>query len=54
VALRDRLAPRVVLESSGGIRPETVAAIARTGVNRVSTGWPTHHAPWLDIALDWA
>lgn len=54
VALRDRVAPRVVLEASGGIRPETVAAIARTGVNRVSTGWPTHHAPWLDIALDWA
>ena len=54
VALRDRLAPRVVLEASGGIRPETVAAIARTGVNRVSTGWPTHNAPWLDIALDWA
>jgi nicotinate-nucleotide pyrophosphorylase len=19
----------------------------------VSTGWPTHHAPWLDVALDW-
>ena len=53
VALRDRIAPRVVLEASGGIRPETVAAIARTGVNRVSTGWPTHNAPWLDIALDW-
>jgi nicotinate-nucleotide pyrophosphorylase (carboxylating) len=44
----------VVLEASGGIRPETVPAIAATGVDRVSTGWPTHHAPWLDIALDWA
>jgi nicotinate-nucleotide pyrophosphorylase (carboxylating) len=54
VALRDRLAPGVMLEASGGIRPETVAEIARAGVNRVSTGWPTHHAPWLDIALDWA
>jgi len=53
VALRDRLAPRVVLEASGGIRPETVAAIARAGVDRVSTGWPAHDAPWLDIALDW-
>ena len=30
-----------------------VAAIAATGVDRVSTGWPTHDAPWLDIALDW-
>jgi nicotinate-nucleotide pyrophosphorylase (carboxylating) len=54
VAERNRLAPQVVLEASGGIRPETVPAIAATGVDRVSTGWPTHHAPWLDIALDWA
>lgn len=53
VALRDRVAPGVVLEASGGIRPETVAAIAATGVDRVSTGWPTHDAPWLDVALDW-
>ena len=54
VAERNRSAPQVVLEASGGIRPETVPAIAATGVDRVSTGWPTHHAPWLDIALDWA
>jgi nicotinate-nucleotide pyrophosphorylase (carboxylating) len=53
VATRDRLAPQVILEASGGIRPDTVAAIAATGVDRVSTGWPTHHAPWLDVALDW-
>jgi nicotinate-nucleotide pyrophosphorylase (carboxylating) len=53
VATRDAVRPDVVLEASGGIRPETVAEIARTGVDRVSTGWPTHGAPWLDIALDW-
>jgi nicotinate-nucleotide pyrophosphorylase (carboxylating) len=53
VALRNRLAPKVVLEASGGIRPDTVAEIARSGVDRVSTGWPTHNAPWLDVALDW-
>jgi nicotinate-nucleotide pyrophosphorylase (carboxylating) len=53
VALRDRRAAGVILEASGGIRPETVATIAKTGVDRVSTGWPTHDAPWLDIALDW-
>ncbi|MFM9024844.1 MAG: carboxylating nicotinate-nucleotide diphosphorylase [Planctomycetaceae bacterium] len=53
VALRDREAAGVVLEASGGIRPETVAAIAATGVDRVSTGWMTHAAPWLDVALDW-
>jgi nicotinate-nucleotide pyrophosphorylase (carboxylating) len=54
VAERDHEAQQVVLEASGGIRPDTVPAIAATGVDRVSTGWPTHHAPWLDIALDWA
>jgi len=54
VAVRDRVAPQVVLEASGGIRPETVTAIARAGVDRVSTGWPAHDAPWLDVALDWA
>jgi nicotinate-nucleotide pyrophosphorylase (carboxylating) len=54
IAIRDRVAPDVVIEASGGIRPESVAAIAATGVDRVSTGWPTHAAPWLDIGLDWA
>jgi len=54
VARRDATRPAVVLEASGGIRPETVAAIAGTGVDRVSTGWPTHDAPWLDVALDWS
>ncbi|MFM8284695.1 MAG: hypothetical protein ACKOCW_14205 [Planctomycetaceae bacterium] len=41
------------MEASGGIQPDTVAAVARTGVDRISTGWPTHAARWLDIALDW-
>jgi nicotinate-nucleotide pyrophosphorylase (carboxylating) len=54
VGLRNTKARGVILEASGGIRPETIAAIARTGVDRVSTGWPTHDAPWLDLALDWA
>jgi nicotinate-nucleotide pyrophosphorylase (carboxylating) len=53
VARRDAVRPGVVLEASGGIRLDTVAEIARTGVDRVSTGWPTHDAPWLDVALDW-
>ncbi|MFM8380203.1 MAG: carboxylating nicotinate-nucleotide diphosphorylase [Planctomycetia bacterium] len=57
VAIRDRLAEPggrpVILEASGGIRPETVRAVAETGVDRVSSGWPTHDAPWLDVALDW-
>jgi nicotinate-nucleotide pyrophosphorylase (carboxylating) len=53
VRLRDSLAADVILEASGGITLETAAAIAATGVDRISTGMPTHAATWLDIALDW-
>ncbi|MEI6239064.1 MAG: carboxylating nicotinate-nucleotide diphosphorylase [Planctomycetia bacterium] len=57
VAVRDRLGVAdgrsVILEASGGIRPDTIRRIAETGVDRVSSGWPTHDAPWLDVALDW-
>jgi nicotinate-nucleotide pyrophosphorylase (carboxylating) len=53
VSLRDRLAPEVILEASGGITLETAATVAATGIDRISTGMPTHAAPWLDIALDW-
>ena len=31
---------------------ETVGALARTGVDRISVGALTHSAPALDIALD--
>jgi nicotinate-nucleotide pyrophosphorylase (carboxylating) len=54
VALRDRLAPRVLLEASGGVSLETVAAIAASGVDRISVGALTHSAPALDIAFDWS
>jgi nicotinate-nucleotide pyrophosphorylase (carboxylating) len=53
VALRDRLAAAVELEASGGVRLETVAALAATGVDRISVGALTHSAQWLDVGLDW-
>ena len=53
VAIRNAQAPQVILEASGGIRPESIGVVARTGVDRVSTGWPTHDAAWIDVALDW-
>ncbi|HVR99314.1 MAG TPA: carboxylating nicotinate-nucleotide diphosphorylase [Thermoanaerobaculia bacterium] len=43
---------RALTEASGGIRPETAAAIAATGVDLLSVGWLTHSAPSLDVALD--
>jgi nicotinate-nucleotide pyrophosphorylase (carboxylating) len=43
---------RAVTEASGGISPETVAAVAATGVDLISSGWITHSAPILDLGLD--
>jgi nicotinate-nucleotide pyrophosphorylase (carboxylating) len=39
-------------EASGGVTLETIAAIAATGVDLVSSGALTHSAPALDVALD--
>ncbi len=52
VALRDRLAPGVQLEASGGVTLKTVAAIAQCGVDFVSVGAITHSAPQIDFAMD--
>jgi nicotinate-nucleotide pyrophosphorylase (carboxylating) len=40
------------LEASGGITLESIAAVASTGVDYASSGWITHSAPNLDVALD--
>ena len=46
------VAGRATTEASGGVGPDTVAAIAESGVDLISTGWITHSAPVLDIGLD--
>lgn len=46
------VAGRCVLEASGGINESTVAEIAATGVDLISSGWLTHSAPTLDLGLD--
>jgi nicotinate-nucleotide pyrophosphorylase (carboxylating) len=46
--------PHAWVEASGGIRPETVRAVAETGVDFVSLGYLTHSAPAVDIGADWA
>jgi nicotinate-nucleotide pyrophosphorylase (carboxylating) len=43
---------KLVLEASGGVTLETVAKIAETGVDVISSGALTHSAPALDVALD--
>jgi len=44
-------AGRVILEASGGVTEENVAAIAGTGVDLISVGALTHSAPALDMSL---
>ena len=48
----EMIAGRAVTEASGNVTAETVAAIAETGVDTISSGWITHSAPALDIGLD--
>jgi nicotinate-nucleotide pyrophosphorylase (carboxylating) len=45
-------AGRLLTEASGGVTLDAVAAIAETGVDYISSGWITHSAPQLDVALD--
>ncbi len=54
VAARDAqgLRGKVELEASGGVRLDTLAAIAASGVDRISVGALTHSAVGCDLALD--
>ena len=47
-----RIGGRAVAEASGGITLEGVRAVAEAGVDLISSGWITHSAPRLDVALD--
>lgn len=42
----------VTLEASGGITLETIASVAESGVDFISSGWLTSSAPALDLGLD--
>lgn len=44
--------PEVRWEASGGLRVDTVRAVAETGVDYVAVGALTHSAPALDLGLD--
>ncbi len=48
----ERTAGRAILEASGNVTAETIAAIAATGVDIISSGAITHSAKCLDLGLD--
>lgn len=52
IALVEKLNPATKTEASGGIKLDTIAEKAETGVDYISTGWITHSAPVLDLGLD--
>lgn len=53
VTLRNKVAPGVLLEASGGIRLENLREVALTGVDRISVGGLIHQARSVDLALDY-
>ena len=48
----EKVAGRAVVDASGGVRLDTVRAIAETGVDVISVGALTHSARALDLGLD--
>lgn len=44
---------KIVLEASGGITPRNITAVARTGVDYISSGHITHSATAIDFSLEW-
>ncbi|HEX9107693.1 MAG TPA: carboxylating nicotinate-nucleotide diphosphorylase, partial [Longimicrobiales bacterium] len=45
--------PETKVEASGGVRLETVRAIAESGVDLISVGALTHSAPAFDVSLEY-
>lgn len=52
IALRDAMAPDVLLEASGGVTLGKLPEIAATGIDRISVGALTHSAPHADLSLE--
>lgn len=52
VEMREEAGSSIKLEASGGVRLETIASIAASGVDRISVGALTHQAVTADVRLD--
>lgn len=51
VDYRDHNFPNVLLEASGNVTLETIAEIAKTGVDAISSGSIIHQANWIDLSM---
>ena len=51
VAYRNAHYPHILLEASGNVTLETIAEIAATGVDAISSGAIIHQANWIDLSM---
>jgi len=49
---RENLRDNVILEASGGIKPDNIGKYAATGVDAISLGFITHSTPAIDLSLE--
>jgi len=51
VTLRNKQYPHILLEASGNVTLESIEAIAKTGVDAISTGATIHQSNWIDLSM---
>jgi len=51
VAYRNEHYPHILLEASGNITLDTIAQVATTGVDAISTGATVHQSTWIDLSM---
>ena len=51
VLFRNQHYPHVLLEASGNVTLDTIEAIAKTGVDAISSGSLIHQANWIDLSM---
>jgi len=51
VAFREKNYPHILLEASGNVTLDSIEAIARTGVDAISSGALIHQANWIDLSM---
>ena len=51
VLFRNQNYPHILLEASGNVTLETIEAIAKTGVDAISSGALIHQANWIDLSM---
>ncbi len=51
VVFRNENYPHILLEASGNVTLNTIAQIAKTGVDAISSGSIIHQANWIDLSM---